>query len=149
VQNQIDSLERAGTDSSLLSILASFRELGPPDLCHVIKTTGKAGQKDVSTSIDSPFRFFHTRNSRTLVCSSDGIISLRFWCRRFVFSFTRRLPQLAHLHSRGNYFLVLWFGRSEISMEDQRRSFLLVQRILKSRRQGRGQDSWRCRSLCR
>ncbi|KAK4048199.1 bud site selection protein [Microbotryomycetes sp. JL201] len=26
--------------------LASFRELGPPDLCHIIKTTGKAGAKD-------------------------------------------------------------------------------------------------------
>ena len=30
------------------SSAASFRELGPPDLCHVIKTTGRAGQKDVS-----------------------------------------------------------------------------------------------------
>ncbi|GAA6008390.1 uncharacterized protein JCM10292_007656 [Rhodotorula paludigena] len=29
--------------------LASFRELGPPDLCHVIKTTGRAGQKDVGS----------------------------------------------------------------------------------------------------
>ncbi|GAA5965522.1 hypothetical protein JCM3765_007363 [Sporobolomyces pararoseus] len=29
--------------------LASFRELGPPDLCHVIKTTGKAGQKDMGS----------------------------------------------------------------------------------------------------
>ncbi|GAA6059494.1 hypothetical protein JCM10212_002237 [Sporobolomyces blumeae] len=29
--------------------LASFRELGPPDLCHVIKTTGKAGQKDIGS----------------------------------------------------------------------------------------------------
>ncbi|ELU43718.1 ChAPs family protein [Rhizoctonia solani AG-1 IA] len=26
--------------------LASFRELGPPDLCHVVKTTGRAGQRD-------------------------------------------------------------------------------------------------------
>ncbi|GAA5828277.1 hypothetical protein JCM3770_006000 [Rhodotorula araucariae] len=29
--------------------LASFHELGPPDLCHVIKTTGKAGQQDVGS----------------------------------------------------------------------------------------------------
>ncbi|GAA5876079.1 hypothetical protein JCM3774_004498 [Rhodotorula dairenensis] len=29
--------------------LASFRELGPPDLCHVIKTTGRAGQKDIGS----------------------------------------------------------------------------------------------------
>ncbi|BGP16766.1 hypothetical protein JCM10213_002158 [Rhodosporidiobolus nylandii] len=28
---------------------ASFRELGPPDLCHVIKTTGKAGQKEIGS----------------------------------------------------------------------------------------------------
>ena len=30
--------------------LASFRELGPPDLCHVIKTTGRAGAKEVCIS---------------------------------------------------------------------------------------------------
>ncbi|ORY87518.1 Chs5p-Arf1p-binding proteins-domain-containing protein [Leucosporidium creatinivorum] len=29
--------------------LASFRELGPPDLCHIIKTTGKAGTKDLGS----------------------------------------------------------------------------------------------------
>ncbi|BGP25158.1 chAPs family protein [Rhodotorula toruloides] len=29
--------------------LASFRELGPPDLCHIIKTTGKAGQKEIGS----------------------------------------------------------------------------------------------------
>ncbi|KAG8871488.1 hypothetical protein FRB98_000745 [Tulasnella sp. 332] len=29
--------------------LASFRELGPPDLCHVIKSTGRAGQKDIGS----------------------------------------------------------------------------------------------------
>jgi len=28
---------------------ATFRELGPPDLCHVVKSTGRAGQRDVST----------------------------------------------------------------------------------------------------
>ncbi|KAF9566530.1 chaps-domain-containing protein [Agrocybe pediades] len=26
--------------------LSSFRELGPPDLCHVVKSTGRAGQRD-------------------------------------------------------------------------------------------------------
>ncbi|KAG8903755.1 hypothetical protein FRB99_002813, partial [Tulasnella sp. 403] len=29
--------------------LASFRELGPPDLCHVIKSPGRAGQKDIGS----------------------------------------------------------------------------------------------------
>lgn len=33
------------------SIIASFRELGPPDLCHVVKTSGsKSAPKDVSGS---------------------------------------------------------------------------------------------------
>lgn len=27
--------------------LATFRELGPPDLCHVVKSTGRSGQRDV------------------------------------------------------------------------------------------------------
>lgn len=30
--------------------LGSFRELGPPDLVHTIKTSGRTGSKDVSTA---------------------------------------------------------------------------------------------------
>ncbi|KAJ7669381.1 Chs5p-Arf1p-binding proteins-domain-containing protein [Mycena polygramma] len=29
--------------------LSTFRELGPPDLCHVVKSTGKAGQRDLGS----------------------------------------------------------------------------------------------------
>lgn len=29
--------------------LATFRELGPPDLCHVVKSTGKAGQRELGS----------------------------------------------------------------------------------------------------
>ncbi|KAI0291011.1 chaps family protein [Russula brevipes] len=29
--------------------LATFRELGPPDLCHVIKSTGRAGQRETGS----------------------------------------------------------------------------------------------------
>ncbi|KAF5318535.1 hypothetical protein D9619_010879 [Psilocybe cf. subviscida] len=29
--------------------LSSFRELGPPDLCHVVKSTGKASQRDLGS----------------------------------------------------------------------------------------------------
>ncbi|KAF9236058.1 Chs5p-Arf1p-binding proteins-domain-containing protein [Melanogaster broomeanus] len=29
--------------------LATFRELGPPDLCHVVKSTGRTGQRDLSS----------------------------------------------------------------------------------------------------
>lgn len=37
---------------SLLSrteTLSSFRELGPPDLCHVIKTTGRTGAREIGS----------------------------------------------------------------------------------------------------
>lgn len=34
--------------NSNAQFLATFRELGPPDLCHVVKTTGRNGQRDVS-----------------------------------------------------------------------------------------------------
>ncbi|KAJ7033066.1 Chs5p-Arf1p-binding proteins-domain-containing protein [Mycena alexandri] len=29
--------------------LSTFRELGPPDLCHVVKSTGKTGQRDLGS----------------------------------------------------------------------------------------------------
>ncbi|KAJ7054475.1 Chs5p-Arf1p-binding proteins-domain-containing protein [Mycena amicta] len=29
--------------------LSTFRELGPPDLCHVVKSTGKSGQRDIGS----------------------------------------------------------------------------------------------------
>jgi hypothetical protein len=38
----------------LIEILsATFRELGPPDLCHVIKSTARAGQREVSAASSS------------------------------------------------------------------------------------------------
>lgn len=43
--------------ANLLSLVsASFRELGPPDLCHVVKSTGKSGQTDVRAAsfFDAP-----------------------------------------------------------------------------------------------
>ncbi|THV07176.1 chaps-domain-containing protein [Dendrothele bispora CBS 962.96] len=30
-------------------VLSTFRELGPPDLCHVVKSNGKSGQRDVGS----------------------------------------------------------------------------------------------------
>ncbi|GBE87348.1 Uncharacterized protein SCP_1100230 [Sparassis crispa] len=29
--------------------LSTFRELGPPDLCHVVKSTGRSGQRDIGS----------------------------------------------------------------------------------------------------
>ena len=37
----------AHSSNSNAQFLAMFRELGPPDLCHVVKTTGRSGQRDV------------------------------------------------------------------------------------------------------
>lgn len=39
--------------------LASFRELGPPDLCHVIKTTAKPGSKSTSTGGERDLGSYH------------------------------------------------------------------------------------------
>ena len=37
----------AHSSNSDAQFLATFRELGPPDLCHVVKTTGRSGQREV------------------------------------------------------------------------------------------------------
>lgn len=53
---------------------ATFRELGPPDLCHVVKSTGRSGQRDVSSvpqttmlrirlTLLSPFSLAHITTS--------------------------------------------------------------------------------------
>ncbi|CAE6456889.1 hypothetical protein ACGC1H_002056 [Rhizoctonia solani] len=42
-------VEIAECISARTETLASFRELGPPDLCHVVKTTGRAGQRDIGS----------------------------------------------------------------------------------------------------
>ncbi|KAF8748412.1 ChAPs (Chs5p-Arf1p-binding proteins) [Rhizoctonia solani] len=42
-------VEIAECVSARTETLASFRELGPPDLCHVVKTTGRAGQRDIGS----------------------------------------------------------------------------------------------------
>ncbi len=44
------------TSSSPTFRAATFRELGPPDLCHIIKSNGRAGQRDVSPDINAVHR---------------------------------------------------------------------------------------------
>lgn len=39
--------------------LASFRELGPPDLCHVIKTTSKPGSKSSNSGGERDLGSYH------------------------------------------------------------------------------------------
>lgn len=36
-----------GISTLMLRDIATFRELGPPDLCHVVKSNGRSGQRDV------------------------------------------------------------------------------------------------------
>ncbi|KAL5521698.1 BUD7 [Sanghuangporus sanghuang] len=43
-ENELGEVLMARTES-----LATFRELGPPDLCHVVKSSGRSGQKDVGS----------------------------------------------------------------------------------------------------
>ena len=60
---------------------ASFRELGPPDLCHVIKTTGKAGTKDVSRTRPLSLGPSHIRSLSSPHTRTDWVISLRLGSR--------------------------------------------------------------------
>ncbi|KAH8116030.1 chaps-domain-containing protein [Phellopilus nigrolimitatus] len=43
-ENELGEVLTARTET-----LATFRELGPPDLCHVVKSTGRSGQKDLGS----------------------------------------------------------------------------------------------------
>ncbi|EJD05520.1 chaps-domain-containing protein [Fomitiporia mediterranea MF3/22] len=43
-ENELGEVLMARTET-----LATFRELGPPDLCHVVKSTGRSGQKDLGS----------------------------------------------------------------------------------------------------
>ena len=70
---------------------ATFRELGPPDLCHVVKSTGRTGQRDVSISvIANP-----TLSSSHLAAA--GLLPLRLWNRHVIIRVSRRVYQLPHI----------------------------------------------------
>ena len=68
-------------------------------VCHVVKSTGKAGQKDVSVEHDALAALL---NFHRVV----ELLSLRVRCRRLLLSLPRCLHQLAHLHARGQLDLV-------------------------------------------
>lgn len=133
-------IHRWRADSCVL--VASFRELGPPDLCHIIKTTGKAGAKDVSLP-PSPLPYIHSR----MRCASARIVPLRLRCRCILLRFLGRLPQFAHVHRRGSPLVVLRHSFVQGRVEDPGRRVLLVQCLLEGRREGRGQDSWWSRGV--
>lgn len=41
------------THDSSLSTTGTFRELGPPDLCHIVKANAKPGVREVSCPLSS------------------------------------------------------------------------------------------------
>lgn len=55
--------------------IATFRELGPPDLCHVVKSTGKSGQRDVRRC------FVSSILSHPISFSSAPTTTFRAWMR--------------------------------------------------------------------
>lgn len=76
--------------SNSVNYSATFRELGPPDLCHVVKSTGRSGQRDVCCPI------FNTKTS---------FISCRSLARIIIFPASMPPPQhplrltSIHLHT--------------------------------------------------
>ncbi|KAF8340855.1 Chs5p-Arf1p-binding proteins-domain-containing protein [Amanita rubescens] len=46
---EIFEVELAESLAARTESLTTFRELGPPDLCHVVKTTGRSGQRELGS----------------------------------------------------------------------------------------------------
>jgi hypothetical protein len=92
---------------------ATFRELGPPDLCHVVKSTGKSGQADVRTSCCVRL---HAHSLHP-----DWLVSLCVWRRRILICLPRRVHQLTYLRSFRDVNLV----RQGADMEGPQRVVLV------------------------
>lgn len=115
---------------------ASFRELGPPDLCHIIKTTGKAGQKEVCFLRNSCLR-----TQADTAFMTDRLLPLRLRRRRLLLRLPRRLHQLPDLHRRRDPLVVLRLVERKVALANPRRRVLLVQCVLEGGCQGGGEDS--------
>ena len=76
-------------------VSASFRELGPPDLCHVVKSSGR----QVAREVDSQYRT-KLFNFTLLFSFSVWLLSLRFWSWRLVFCLFGGLYQLSYICDR-------------------------------------------------
>jgi hypothetical protein len=117
-------------------LTATFRELGPPDLCHIVKSTGRAGQRDVST---------HARGSRTTAHSHPArLLPLCLGGRRELLGLARRLHQLAHVRHRRQLGVVL----QRAGVESEERVLLLLQCVLEGGRARGRQDSGRGANVC-
>lgn len=78
---------------------ASFRELGPPDLCHIIKTTGKAGNKDVCSESAASLgaQLAHSSSRRAQLGSYHYVSGVDGECRALLYEDATDLS-LAQLH---------------------------------------------------
>jgi hypothetical protein len=78
-----------------LYFVASFRELGPPDLCHVVKSTGRSGQRDVRQSLRLPIE------ALSLIDIIAWFLPLHLRCRCILICISRCIHQLVDLRYRG------------------------------------------------
>lgn len=92
------------------NILGTFRELGPPDLCHIIKTNAKPGVREVQRLKSKMCeRETGTGNNVSLLAWK---LPLRVWRGCFVVSNPRRVPEFAHLlDGKKNESLPLYTSR--------------------------------------
>lgn len=97
--------------------LGTFRELGPPDLAHIIKSA-KAGTKDASLASLSDDR-------ARLTLHADWLVSLHLRRGCVLVRFRRGLPQFLDIQHRIQLDLVR--RESEIRMEDHSSLLLLFQ----------------------
>ncbi len=99
----------------LTVFVATFRELGPPDLCHVVKSTGKTGTRDVSARTASFL----------CIAYDDGalvwFIPLRVRCRRLLICLPCCIHQLTHIRHRRSWYMV----RERQRMESSQRVLLV------------------------
>ncbi len=72
------------------SLSATFRELGPPDLVHVLKSSGRSGQRDVSTIL-------LIKDATAYRVVTARLVPLRFRSGCIFLCVISGLHQLAHL----------------------------------------------------
>ena len=88
-------LPRCASISLKRTLPATFRELGPPDLCHVVKSTGRAGQREVSASTTS-CPGYHSQSPS----SAGGLVPLCLRRGRVVVRVARGVHQLSYVFHR-------------------------------------------------
>lgn len=133
-------------------IVASFRELGPPDLCHVVKTSGsKSAPKDVSgfrsfrCPAHSLYRWDHTTTGKHSYRPISSMLNLsQLWRRSIIIGISCSIPKLLNIRGGRHGCMV---RRQDQHMEGPKRDVLLFQCLLEGRCAGGRKDPRRSRGL--